>query len=300
MDSTLCVKNRPITFNDISSCRTTCDKGYKKVKDKITQLAPETPTAKPKAKRNVLLFSLATGYKHWCIPHTSAMLKILANKSGAFEIVESNDIQMFSPDKIKDFDGVIFNNTCSERKHRNIFMDILGDDKLEEAAALENSLLKFIADGGGFVAIHGAITTMNNSEEFGKMLGGSFDSHPPQQEITVELADPKHKLTQAFKGKPFTHIDEPYIFKGNYKMKNFRPLLMMDAEKLKNGKLHKKVISDIRYVAWIKRYGKGRVFFSSPSHNAQSFENPDLLQFYLDGIQYALGDIDCDDAPIGI
>ena len=48
-------------------------------------------------------------------------------------------------------------------------------------------------------------------------------------------------------------------------------------------------------VAWIKPYGTGRTFFSSPSHNAQSFEDPRLLQFMLDGIQYALGDLECDD-----
>ena len=271
----------------------------KEWEDKIMQTAPSKPTVKPKAKRKVLLFSLETGYKHWVNPHTAIMIKTLAKKSNAFEVIESNDIKMFSPEKIKDFDALIFNNTCSDRKYHNIFLDVLGEEKADEAEALENSLLSFVADGGGFVAIHGAITTFNTSEDFGEMLGGSFDFHPPQQEVSVQLVDPNHKLVKAFKGKPFTHIDEPYLFKGAYKDKNFRPLLVMDTAKLNCGNNHKKVTSDIRYIAWIKKYGKGRVFFVSPSHNAQSFDNPDLLQFYLDGIQYALGDLDCDDSPIG-
>ncbi|NOR75818.1 MAG: ThuA domain-containing protein, partial [Draconibacterium sp.] len=54
----------------------------------------------------------------------------------------------------------------------------------------------------------------------------------------------------------------------------------------------------IKYVSWIKRHGKGRVFFVSPSHNAQSFEDVRLLKFYLDGIQYVTGDFKCDDTPI--
>jgi type 1 glutamine amidotransferase len=53
------------------------------------------------------------------------------------------------------------------------------------------------------------------------------------------------------------------------------------------------------YVAWIRAQGKGKVMYCSPSHNAQSFENPDLLRFYLDGMQYVAGDVDCDETPIG-
>jgi len=55
----------------------------------------------------------------------------------------------------------------------------------------------------------------------------------------------------------------------------------------------------VRYVAWISAHGNGRVFYVSPSHNGSAYTMPALLQFYLDGIQYALGDLDCDDSPIG-
>ncbi len=56
---------------------------------------------------------------------------------------------------------------------------------------------------------------------------------------------------------------------------------------------------DKKYISWIKRYGKGRVLYASPSHNAQSFENPKLLQFFLDSMQYVVGDVKCDESPIG-
>jgi hypothetical protein len=39
--------------------------------------------------------------------------------------------------------------------------------------------------------------------------------------------------------------------------------------------------------------------YISPSHNAQSFENPALLQFFLDGMQYVVGQVACDEKPIG-
>ncbi len=267
-------------------------------KAEIEGVAPKAATAQPKAKRKVLLFSLMTGYKHWVTPHTAEVLKIMAAKTGAFEILESNDVHMFAPAKLKEFDAVILNNTCSKGPGRNIFIDALGKDKADEAAALEKSLISFVGDGGGLVAIHGAIVFLNNSKAFGEVLGGAFAFHPAQQEITVNLVDPDHPLVKAFGGEPFVHVDEPYLFKGAYEKKNFRPLLVMDTDKLNCGKRQKDVQADVRYVSWIKRHGKGRVFYCSPSHNAQSFSNPKLLQFMLDGIQYALGDLDCDDTPL--
>ena len=70
----------------------------------------------------------------------------------------------------------------------------------------------------------------------------------------------------------------------------------MEADKLEA--LKKEAPNKTVYVSWIKRHGKGRVFYSSPSHNAQSMDNPELLQFFLDGIQYVVGDLKCDDSPM--
>jgi len=267
-------------------------------KNQMRELAPAKSRVKPKSPRKILVCSLMTGYKHWVTPNTSALLKILGEKSAAFEIVESNDVMMFAPDKLKEFDAVVLNNTCSKSDHRNLFLDALGEERQDDITMLENSLLDFVKEGKGLIVMHGGIVTFNGCKEISDMIGGAFDFHPPQQEVTVTAVDSDHPLVQAFKGKSFVHIDEPYLFKGAYKSRNFRPLLEMDTSKLKCGKNREKVMSEIRYISWIKKYGKGRIFFVSPSHNAQSFSDPRLLQFYLDGIQYALGDFKCDDSPM--
>ena len=51
------------------------------------------------------------------------------------------------------------------------------------------------------------------------------------------------------------------------------------------------------YGALIRAHWKGRVYYRSPSHNAKSFEDPRMLGFLLDSLQYVLGDLACDDAP---
>ena len=44
-------------------------------KQKVAAVAPKKPQAEPKKERKVLVFSLATGFKHWCIPHSEAVGK---------------------------------------------------------------------------------------------------------------------------------------------------------------------------------------------------------------------------------
>ena len=70
----------------------------------------------------------------------------------------------------------------------------------------------------------------------------------------------------------------------------------MDTDKLT--KKRRPIDEKIKYLSWIKPYGRGRVFFVSPSHNAQSFEDARLLKYYLNGAQYVLGDLKCNDAPL--
>ncbi|NOR74321.1 MAG: ThuA domain-containing protein [Draconibacterium sp.] len=271
--------------------------------NKIEKIAPVQPEIQPRKTRKILVFDEFTGYDHWVIPHTSQVIRVLGEKSGAFETVISKDISCFEAKNLKKYDAVILNNTCSKGPRRNQILDMLDEDKSlseeqkkKKADKLENNLIKFVKKGGGLMVVHGAIVMQNNSIAFSEMVGGSFDYHPPQQEVVLELAEPDHPLLKAFEGKSFVHIDEPYLFKNAYTQKNFRPLLYMDTSKLT--KKTKEIDEKIKYVSWIKRHGKGRVFFVSPSHNAQSFEDIRMLKFYLDGIQYVTGDFKCDDTPL--
>jgi type 1 glutamine amidotransferase len=272
-------------------------------KQKIYELAPAQTQAPASKKHQVLLFSLFTGFEHWAIPHVDHVMKTLGEKSGAYVITHSNDISMFEKKNLKKFDAVILNNNCSIGPQRDLFYDALGvdsllseDKRLKKAQKLESNLLKYVKKGGGLAIAHGGIVMQNNSREFSIMAGGSFDYHPPQQQIELKIAEGQHPLTLAFEGQSFTHIDEPYLFKNAYVKKQFRPMLYMEVSKIQ--KLKQEVADEVSYVSWIKSYGKGKVFYCSPSHNAQSYENTRLLQFYLNGMQYVLGDLKCDDSPL--
>lgn len=271
--------------------------------DKIENIAPSEPRITVSKKKKVLIFSLHTGFEHWTIPHTQAVIKKIAEKSGSFSVFTSKDISVFEKKSLRNYDVIVLNNNCSIGDKRNLFWDALkGDSSLNDeqrakkAKKLEDNLVDYIKKGHGLMVLHGAIVMQNKSPKFGEMVGGSFDYHPKQQMIQVKLVDKTHPLLQAFNGEGFKHVDEPYMFNNAYFDYNFRPLLYMEADKLEGKK--EEVKDNIKYISWIKKYGKGRVFYSSPSHNAQSFENPSLLQFFLDGLQYTSGDLKCDDSPL--
>lgn len=272
----------------------------------VRKAAPARPTATA-AKRKLLVFSRFTGYDHKVIPHVDRVFAILGEKSGAFDATVSLQLESLRPESLTAYDVLVLNNNCSKGGRRHLFLDVLETEakyrgltdsqRKAQADALEQSLLDFVAGGKGLVVIHGAPTMLNNSAKFTEMVGGAFHYHPPNQEVTVRTVDARHPLVAAFQGKePFIHRDEPYCFNGPYEKMDFRPLLSMDTQGLKDPKGDAAKL--VRYVAWIKPHGKGRVFYCSPGHFPESYTSSTLLRFLLDGTQYAAGDLKCDDSPI--
>ena len=271
---------------------------------RVAAAAPARATVEAE-RRKLLVFSLLTGYDHKVIPHVDRVLALLGDKTGAFETTVSTDIEDLRPERLAEYDALVLNNNCSIGPRRNLFLDELernpryaeltAEQRQARSEALEQSLLGFVAAGKGLVVLHGAPTLLNNSEGFTGMVGGAFDYHPPNQEVTLRPVDESHPLVAPFRGKgPFVHRDEPYCFKGAYEKLDFRPLLSMDVEGIEDPK--GRVGALPRYVAWIRPHGKGRVFYCSPSHFPESYESATMLRFLLDGIQYATGDLKCDDS----
>ena len=50
-------------------------------------------------------------------------------------------------------------------------------------------------------------------------------------------------------------------------------------------------------VAWLKTYGKGRVFYTTIGHTLEVYERPDVQKMYLEAIKWALGMTNADVTP---
>jgi type 1 glutamine amidotransferase len=50
-------------------------------------------------------------------------------------------------------------------------------------------------------------------------------------------------------------------------------------------------------VSWLRSAGKGRVFYTNFGHREDTFSKPMILKHMLDGLQYAIGDLEADSTP---
>jgi type 1 glutamine amidotransferase/HEAT repeat protein len=249
---------------------------------KIDAAIPEDPSVKPEQPRHVLIYSQCSGFRHGCIPYANYALKRLGERTGAYDAVIGEDSSVFRPESLKRFDAIIFNNATG-----TLFTD----------SALRKSLMEFVRSGKGVVGIHAATDCFYDWEEFGEMMGGYFDGHPWHETVTIKLDDPDHPLLAAFGGEPFVVKDEIYQFRPPYSRDSLRVLMSLDTSKVDMSKPGINRRDHDFAVSWVSSWGKGRVFYCSLGHRNEIFWNPTVLRHYLDGIQFALGDLEADTTP---
>lgn len=268
-------------------------------KQKIWEAVSNTATAPAVKVRKLLVFSRAWGYKHSSIPYGREMIKAMAEKTQAFEITLAENLSWFEWDTLKTFDAIFFNNTNNE-----IFLpekvETLGPDERKSAEAtdtrLKQNLVRFISEGKGLAVIHAGVASFRLWPEYGKIMGARFDNHPwnAGSNIQLHIEDTNHPLCQCFDASRFEITDEIYQFK-EYDRSLLRVLFRIDTDSVKvqaNPHVHR-TDGDFA-LSWIKTYGRGRIYYSALGHQHDIFWNPTIVQHYLDGIQYALGDLKAD------
>jgi type 1 glutamine amidotransferase len=267
---------------------------------RIAEAAPVKATASPAKLRRVLVFTLSPGYRHAATPRISRTIELLGKKTGAYQTTITEDASYFEPNSLGQFDAVVMNNNCGACFLPPDFAK-LPEDKRKEAklreARLRKSLEAFVRDGRGFVGIHSCLYTPDYVDwpEYGELIGGLVPGHPWRQKIRVLLDDPNHPLCAAFGGKGFEINEETYQVLAPYSREKVRVLLRLDMTSVDPAKGARK---DGDYaLAWVKAYGKGRVFYTALTHFEENLADPALLRFYLDGIQFALGDLAADTTP---
>lgn len=257
---------------------------------RIEKAVPKRAAAKPRKPRKMLVFTRAKGLVHTSIPYATKAMELMGEKTGAFKIVVSNDMSIFNPKSLKPFDAICFNNS-----NRMDFRD----------PAMRKSLMDFVRSGKGVVGIHAATTNFSSKRPVGgvdwpeaaEMIGGIFAGHnwrSGQGQWAVKIDDPAHPLNAAFGGKGFKIADEIYMYK-NFQKDSVRVLLSLDFSDPKTAGVKKE--QTYVPVSWVRDWGKGRVFYCSLGHDNHVFWNPAVLRHYLDGIQFALGDLPADTTP---
>jgi type 1 glutamine amidotransferase/sugar phosphate isomerase/epimerase len=253
---------------------------------------PKDASVKPKKPRKLLVIDLNTPHGgHRSIPAGNLAIEEMGKRTGAWETVFSNDLDNLKYPAIKQYDAVFLHNTVGL---------ILADLEVRKG------LLRFVQEGGGLGGNHGTSHAAMDWPEFSEMLGARRGVHRQATEKDwVKITDPNNLMTAPFQGKEFLQEDEFYRFPNPpYSRTKVHELLSLDVEKsdMNQAVVFVPGVNIVRpdedyAVAWIKTYGKGRVFYTTLGHNANLFFSTQMDQFFMNGIQYILGDLDADATP---
>ena len=261
-------------------------------KQKIEAALPKA-LVEPKAPRKLLVVDLspAGGFYHATAANANFAIQRMAETTGAFQAIFSNDLDNLKYPKILDYDAVFLNS---------------GDGEVFSDPNVINGLIRFVRQGGGVAGLHGASYASVDVPEYGELLGAQTGPHHVET-ATLKVDDPNSPLTKQFAssqltaalgGKGFVWTDEFYHFlpTGPYSREKLHVLLSIDAQKTDLSKWHVRPDKDYG-VVWIKSYGGGRVFNCALGHTPALFETPAMAQMMLNAIQFVLGDLPADTTP---
>jgi len=275
--------------------------------DKMMAALPDTAPAKPQKPRKVLVLARATGYVHSSIPLAAKAVEALGAKTGAWTATTTYDAADINTDNLKQYDLIFLDSTTG------CFLDEPND--AAATAARRAALLAFIREGKGIAGIHAASDSYHGNQcaapagatgearwpEWNKIIGGYFKFHwNNPQLITVKIDDPKSPLTAMFHGQPFEIHDETYVFANDsFSRDNVHVLTSIDYSKMSDADKAKEKDPrpDHDYaLSWIRKEGKGRLFYEAHGHDESIYAMRPMLEHLLAGVQYAIGDLKADDA----
>jgi len=144
-----------------------------------------------------------------------------------------------------------------------------------------DGLQQAVKSGVGLAGIHGGMgDAFRGNLDYEWMVGGHFSGHPHVGDYTVRIRDFASPITQGLPGT-FGYRSEQY-----YMMIDPGIHLLADTEYLYEGHVC------TMPVAWIKMWGKGRVFYSALGHEPEEFDRfPEAWTLTMRGLLWAAGEI---------
>jgi type 1 glutamine amidotransferase len=224
-----------------------------------------------RAKPNVLYLTHSAGFKHQVLPLSQKIFKEIGEQTHAFELTATDDCSVLSREGLKKYDAVVFYTTGE--------LPISDEQKA--------AFLDFIRSGKGFVGIHSATDTFYKWPEYGELIGGYFDQHPWHQEVTVTVEDQRHPSTRHL-GKAFKLTDEIYQFK-DFSRSRVNVVLRLDVNSVDLNKPAVHRTDKDFALAWWRKYGKGRVFYTALGHRPEVWQDERFQQHLLGAVRWAMG-----------
>lgn len=179
-----------------------------------------------------------------------------------FEIVRSESLEILNDASLAEFDLLIPVWTFGEL-----------------SADQEHALLRAVERGMGLVAWHGAASAFLSSRAHKFMLGGQFVAHPGGSEMQYEI----HFLGN----DPLTDgLPDLSVTTEQYYLLVDPAVKVLATTSIQGGEMN--WVKGIEMpVAWIRRWGRGRVFYCSLGHSPEILEQSTLLTLLRRAVWWA-------------
>jgi type 1 glutamine amidotransferase len=153
----------------------------------------------------------------------------------------------------------------------------MGEWTEEESQALRDAVHGGVNLGG----FHGGMGDAFRADvDFKFMVGGSFVGHPHVGDYDISITDPEHVITQ---GLP---AEFPYNSEQYYMTIDPGVHVLAETVYVYEGQ------SVPMPVAWIKRWGQGRVFYGALGHAIGEYDQfPTAFDLNVRGLRWAAGDL---------
>lgn len=138
------------------------------------------------------------------------------------------------------------------------------------SASQEQAVLDYVAAGGGYIPVHCASACFGVNPRMVELLGGQFKSHGTGV-FRTRIAEAGHPVMKGFES--FESWDETYVHQ-KHNEKDRKVLTYRDQEPW----------------TWVRKQGKGRVFYTAWGHDQRTWTNPGFHELIRRGVLWAVGE----------
>jgi type 1 glutamine amidotransferase len=239
------------------------------VRDLSTPGQPQAASATP-----VRLFycTHSAEFQHDVLPLSRQIMQDIGDRLDWLDVTVSENIADLTPERLQKTDAVMLFTTG-----------------MLPMGSMREGLIAWVQAGGALIGVHSATDTFKDYAPYVQMIGGTFDGHPWNEEVTIAVNDPSSPAMRPFLAAStatnsagratFTLADEIYQFK-NLNM-DMHVLMSLDASnpKMDAGRSYP--------LAWTREPGSGRVFYTALGHRPEVWQDKRFIDHLLAGIRWA-------------
>ena len=240
-------------------------------------------------KKHLLVLGGSSFFAHDAVSHAMFTMAKIGERTGLFDVRFRTDMELVSKQKLK-----------GNRKNLDYFDAVMfytqGD--IEVSAQQKADLMRFVKeDGKAILVAHSGTDSFRESwPEYIEMVGGAFINHPWHQKIRVKVEDRSHPITRHFPAS-FEITDEIYQL-NRYSRDKVRVLMSIDTSSVDLGKEGVQRSDGDFALAWVREFGKGRVFTCVLGHRSEVWDNPAIQKMWLEGFRWTVGITDGETASL--